>query len=167
MGRPTDYTPELGDLICAELVTPRSLSSVCRDEGMPNKRTVLRWLRIHEEFQKLYSIAVLERADSVFEDMFEIADDARNDFMEETNADGKPSGVYRFRKEHVQRSRLRIETRKWALARMNPKKYGDKMTAELTGSEGGPIKVELVRFGELVDVVKNGSGNGGHGTPTA
>jgi hypothetical protein len=148
-----EYTPELGAEICARLAEGRSLRSVCRDAGMPSMATVFRWLPLHEEFSKAYNVAYGERADAIFEEMFEIADDARNDFLEETKVvDGVevPTGVYAFRKEHVQRSRLRIETRKWALARMNPKKYGDKMTAELTGPEGGPLVVEIVKFGDVV-----------------
>jgi hypothetical protein len=160
------YTPQLGAEICARLAEGRSLRSVCRQDGMPNMATVFRWLANDEEFAKTYAIAMGERADAIFEEMFEIADDARNDFLEETQlVEGVevPSGVYKFRKEHVQRSRLRIETRKWALARMNPKKYGDKMTAELTGPNGGAVVVELVRFSDE----KKGGGDGGASPPPA
>ena len=45
-------------------------------------------------------------------------------------------------KEHVNRSRLRIDARKWVLARMNAKKYGERVSTELTGANGGPIKTE-------------------------
>jgi len=171
-----EYTPELGDRICAALADGKSLRSVCRLEGMPSKSAVFSWLREHEAFAKNYAVAVSDRADAVFEEMFEIADDASNDFLAEKIDGGTEGGaggeagaqpdpslyVYKFRKEHVQRSRLRIETRKWALARMNPKKYGDKMTAELTGAEGGPITVELVRFS---DKKKQGSDGGAGSAP--
>ena len=31
----------------------------------------------------------------------------------------------------VAKARLRIDTRKWALSRMNPKKYGEKVSQEI------------------------------------
>jgi hypothetical protein len=33
-----------------------------------------------------------------------------------------------------------IDTRKWILAKMAPKKYGDKVIQELSGPDGGPIQ---------------------------
>lgn len=62
----------------------------------------------------------------MFEDMFDIADDGTNDWVKRDGADVLNS-------EHVQRSRLRIDTRKWALARMSPRKYGDKIGVEHSG----------------------------------
>ena len=44
--------------------------------------------------------------------------------------------------EAIQRSRLRVDTRKWILSKMVPKKYGTKVTAEITGADGGPVKTE-------------------------
>ena len=38
---------------------------------------------------------------------------------------------------------MQIDARKWVLARMNPKKYGDKFTQELTGADGGPVALVL------------------------
>jgi hypothetical protein len=48
---------------------------------------------------------------------------------------------YRFNGEHVMRARIRIDTRKWKLARMNAKKYGDKLDL---GTNGGPLQVLIV-----------------------
>ncbi len=54
--------------------------------------------------------------------------------------------------EHVQRSRLRVDTRKWLMARMAPKKYGDKM--QHTGEGGGPIRTEVDLTGIPTDVLR-------------
>ena len=45
-------------------------------------------------------------------------------------------------KEQVNRSRLRIDARKWVLARMNAKKYGERSLTELSGADGGAIRIE-------------------------
>ena len=112
-GRPSDYLPEVAADICSLLADGESLRKVCERQGMPNKATVFRWLAQHEDFRDQYAQATETRADAIFEEMFEIADEV----AEEAAAVGK--------------ARLRIDTRKWALARMNPKKYGDKVSQEI------------------------------------
>lgn len=112
-GRPSDYLPEVAADICSLLAEGESLRKVCDRPGMPNKATVFRWLAQHEEFRDQYAKATETRADAIFEEMFDIADEV----AEEAAAVGK--------------ARLRIDTRKWALARMNPKKYGDKVSQEI------------------------------------
>lgn len=113
IGRPSDYLPEVAADICSLLAEGESLRKVCDRPGMPNKATVFRWLAQHEEFRDQYAKATETRADAIFEEMFDIADEV----AEEAAAVGK--------------ARLRIDTRKWALARMNPKKYGDKVSQEI------------------------------------
>ena len=61
------------------------------------------------------------------------------------------SGATRLNAEFVARSRLKVDTRKWLMARMAPKVYGDKVTQEVQGPDGGPIKQEITRI-ELVAV---------------
>lgn len=112
-GRPSDYLPEVAADICSLLADGESLRKVCERPGMPGKATVFRWLSQHEEFRDQYAKATETRADAIFEEMFDIADNV----AEEAAAVGK--------------ARLRIDTRKWALARMNPKKYGDKVSQEI------------------------------------
>ncbi|EML9403843.1 TPA: ubiquitin carboxyl-hydrolase [Klebsiella pneumoniae] len=112
-GRPSDYLPEVASDICSLLADGESLRKVCERPGMPSKTSVFRWLAEHQEFRDQYAKATETRADAIFEEIFEIADDA----TEESAA--------------VAKARLRIDTRKWALARMNPKKYGDKVSQEI------------------------------------
>ncbi|ALX78355.1 ubiquitin carboxyl-hydrolase [Cronobacter sakazakii] len=131
-GRPSDYLPEVAADICSLLADGESLRKVCERPGMPNKSTVFRWLAQHEEFRDQYAKATETRADAIFEEMFDIADTV----AEEAAAVGK--------------ARLRIDTRKWALARMNPKKYGDKVSQEIDhkSSDGSmtpqPTTIQLV-----------------------
>ncbi|HBL4693585.1 ubiquitin carboxyl-hydrolase [Citrobacter sedlakii] len=112
-GRPSDYLPEVAADICSLLADGESLRKVCERPGMPSKTSVFRWLAEHQEFRDQYAKATETRADAIFEEIFEIADDA----TEESAA--------------VAKARLRIDTRKWALARMNPKKYGEKVSQEI------------------------------------
>jgi hypothetical protein len=123
-GRPSDYTQELADRICSELAEGKSLRTVCRADDMPDKSTVFRWIRSIPEFRDQYARAKEESADAHVEDTLDIADDASNDWME---IHDKDNPGYRFNGEHVNRSKLRIDTRKWIASKLKPKRYGDKV----------------------------------------
>lgn len=125
-GRPTDYNEELATKICSRISSGQSLRSVCRDDDMPAASSVFLWLTKYPRFTEQYAKATEERAAQMFEDMLDISDDV----------EPEPS--------QVAKARLRVDTRKWALARMNPKKYGDKVTNEHVGPDGGPVKVERI-----------------------
>lgn len=125
-GRPSDYTEELAEIICLRLAEGESLRSVCRDEGMPSKQAVLRWLARNDSFRAQYVRAKEEGAEAIAEELFDIADDGSNDWMEKLDKDGEAIG-YQLNGEHVQRSKLRIDTRKWYLSKIMPKKYGDRI----------------------------------------
>lgn len=126
VGRPSSYTQDLADLICEGLASGMSMRTVCKGEDMPAMQTVFRWLRIHPEFCEQYTRAKAEAADALVEEMIDICDDGTNDWMEVHDKDGASAG-YKINGEHVQRSRLRVETRKWIAAKLKPKKYGEKL----------------------------------------
>ena len=124
MGRPSDYTEELGDSICSELADGKSMRTVCEPDSMPDKSTVFRWIRTIEEFRDQYTRAKEESADALTDEMLDIADDTELDY---TKTDDQ--GV-KLNAENIQRSRLKIETRKWLASKLKPKKYGDKQFIE-------------------------------------
>ena len=139
-GRKSEYSVETAQTICTEIAGGRSVREICRDPKMPCLRSVFTWLAQHEEFREMYRAAREAQADYIFDEILEIADDGRNDWRERQQEDG--GTVMVLNKEHVNRSRLRIDARKWVLARMNAKKYGERVSTELTGANGGPIKTE-------------------------
>lgn len=137
MARPSDYSQATADAICARLADGESLRAICRDDGMPDKSTVFRWLAAHEAFRDQYAHARELQAEEMFEDLLDIADDGTRD----TYVDG--DGKERTDTDVIARAKLRVDTRKWMLARMAPKKYGDKVTQELTGADGAPITIAV------------------------
>ncbi len=134
-GRPSDYTQELADHICERLALGESMRSIARDDSMPAMSTLFKWLRLHKEFAEQYARAKEESADALFEELLDIADDGRNDYMERLDDEGNSVG-YQFNGEHVQRSKLRVDARKWALSKLKPKKYGDRLETHHSGSIG-------------------------------
>ena len=144
VGRPTTYNEEIASLICGRMANGESLRSICRDDAMPALSTVFLWVSKHPDFSEQYKLAMASRADAMFEEMFDIADDGQNDWMEIQDKEGDNAG-WRFNGEHVQRSRLRIDTRKWALSKMLPKKYGDKADGNLgdENNDASPVTVNI------------------------
>jgi hypothetical protein len=125
-GRPTKYTKILADKICSELAEGISLRTICLAEDMPDKSNVFKWLRTRKEFRDQYERAKEASADAMSEDILDIADDGTNDFMELQDKEGENIG-WRINGEAVQRSKLRVDTRKWIASKLKPKKYGDKI----------------------------------------
>ena len=134
-GRPSKYTEELGSIICARLAQGESMRKVSRDESMPCMVTLFNWLREHKEFLKQYETAKEECADMYAEEIIEIADDSSNDYIDVADENGV-TGATKLNTEHVQRSRLRVDARKWVASKLKPKKYGDKIQQEITAPEG-------------------------------
>ena len=132
IGRPTKYTKALGDRVCELLAEGKSMRTVARVEGMPDKSTMFRWIRKYDVFRDQYTRAKNESADAMGEDALDIADDGSNDFMTITKGDK----TYEVENREVtSRSKLRIETRKWLMAKMKPKKYGDKLDLTSDGEK--------------------------------
>ena|SRR5690242_2057333 len=142
-GRPTIFTPELGTEICQRLAEGESLRSICSDAKIPTRGTVLRWVLDgeHKEFSLQYARARELQAETMADEIQDIADDGHNDWMERQYGD---STAWVANKEAMGRSRLRIDARKWVAAHLLPKKYSDKVINELTGPGGSALAVQFV-----------------------
>jgi hypothetical protein len=124
VGRPSNYSQKLAQDICRRISDGESLRQICASQGLPTKTSVMRWLGANAEFRDMYACARELQAEHFSEEILEIADDG--------SGDADP--------ENVSRSRLRVETRKWLMVRMAPKKYGDKITSELVGDVDNPLQ---------------------------
>lgn len=101
-----------------------------RSELKIGNSTISRWMQ-DADFRERYARACDVRADALFEEMLEIADDGSNDWMERRNSDGTMIG-WQENGEALRRSALRIDARKWMLGKMKPKVYGDRMQVDQT-----------------------------------
>lgn len=124
-GRPTKRTPAVVEKIVKGLSEGTPLTEICADEKMPAPRTVREWAQNDENFSAAIARARELGFDALAEQCLEIADDARNDWMEKKLNSGETIEV--LNSEHVQRSKLRIETRLKLLAKWDPKRYGEKI----------------------------------------
>lgn len=136
-GRPSAFNDDIASVICERIADGESVRAICADDDMPSKSMVFRWLAAHQEFRDQYARAKEAQLEHMADELLDIADDGTNDWMERKNADGTVSEV--LNGEHIQRSRLRVDSRKWLLSKLVPKKYGDKI--QHAGHDGGPLKV--------------------------
>ncbi len=119
-GRPSKYTQELADFICAEIAEGRSLRSIIRDnEHVPTMQTIFSWLRLHESFLDQYACAKEQSADALADDIQDIADSTL-------------SGKY-----EPNAARVALDAYKWTASKLKPKKYGEKMDVT---SGGEPVQ---------------------------
>ena len=109
MGRPHEYSEALTEALCERLAQGRSLTSICGDEDMPASSTVFRGLARRPDFVRAYAAARDIQAHALFDQLLAIADAAPD------SAGG------------VAKARLMVDTRKWWLARVAPKVYGDRL----------------------------------------
>lgn len=142
-GRPTLYSEKLALKICERIINGESLASICRNDAMPCASTVYKWLDEKPEFLDKYAKAKEDQADTLADEMLDIADDGRNDWMARHDSEGNSIG-WQVNGEHVQRSRLRLDTRKWIASKLKPKKYGENNKVELTGKNGGAIETKEI-----------------------
>lgn len=131
VGRPTDYTPELAAEICSRLADGESLKAICSRDGMPHKASVYLWLTKHPEFSDMYTRAREDQADTLADEIIDIADAAERDTIIKTNEDGSEYEVCNH--EWINRSRLRVDARKWVAAKLKPRKYGERIDMNHTG----------------------------------
>lgn len=130
-GRPTKYTPEMVKKICERVATHDcGLSTLCEMyDDMPAKTNINLWRRNYPEFRVLYAQAKMEQMEFLTEDILEIADNGKNDWMEYNDKNSECAG-WRINGEHIQRSRVRIDTRKWLAAKLVPRMYGEFLKEE-------------------------------------
>lgn len=121
-----EFSQALFDRICALIGDGKSVREVCKGPGMPDRMTFLKWAKRTPELQKQYDDACIDRQDAIFDDVLYIADTVRD----------------------PKRAKVMVDAREWTLARMNRKRFGNHVSNEHSGPDGGPIqtKTQVVRL---------------------
>lgn len=141
-GRPRfPRSPRLEMLILSRLAAGESLIAITRRKRYPSYRTVMEWVATDQDFAQRYTDFRQLQAERMADELREIADDGRND----TQVDEKGRRFVDF--DHINRSRLRVDTRKWIAAKLLPKKYGER-----PAETNVQVSVAVMNTAELTDL---------------
>lgn len=138
-GRPTKYCAQVVDEICNRMSLGESLIKICKDEHLPTRETIRAWITEKPEFSARYAKAREDQQDYYAEEILEIANDESRDVPLENGKGGYSSNM-----TAVQRDRLRVDSLKWIMSKVAPKKYGDKIQQEITGKDGEMLIPSIV-----------------------
>ena len=140
MGKYDEQREKIIEEIVAGLSEGTPLRELCRMPGMPNWRTVYDWIEGDEALAARIAHARTVGFEALAEEALDIADNGTNDWIERRRQDGTVEEV--VNSEHIQRSKLRIETRLKLLSKWAPQRYGEKQTVDVGNKDGEALKVE-------------------------
>lgn len=144
------YSEDVAQRILEQVEEGRTMSSICSDPGMPNRRSVHVWLRTKVEFAKLYELAKERQGDVYFDKVIDVAEGRLDkqilDAMKvKTTKDESPNSQ---RHMIVQLREQLIRAYQYAAAKRNPRNYGDKQQMEVVGNVSKTItnvtRIEIV-----------------------
>lgn len=125
----SEWEPVLSEILAAIATTPKSLESICREiESAPSARTVYRLIDADEELCQRYTRAKEAQLQILADQLIDLADTDRICEKVTIKADGSREVVIL---DQVERTKVQIDTRKWLLAKLNPKKYGEKIQQDV------------------------------------
>jgi hypothetical protein len=139
--KPRKVKPELSERLVKTIINRiaegETLTAICRNEGMPSYGRVMGRINRTSSLRAALARARDTRLNRMAEELLDVADDGRNDWMEKQGRNGT---ITVLNEEAMRRSTLRLDTRKWLLSKMLPAQYGEHV--EHTGAGGGPIQHE-------------------------
>lgn len=147
------FTAPLGKALCKMLASGMTLNEVCRRPLMPPESTVRSWAidpahPFSAKYVRAREIGYAKMADQIID----IADHSVNDYMRRVTKDGGVETL--INREVLERTRLRIETRKWLLSKALPKMFGDKVAVDHSGTIATPDRPQPTGSDHLADLTK-------------
>lgn len=135
-GRPTLFSEDLAETICALIAAGASMQDLDSFPDIPSPATIYRWIEDDGDFRRAYAAACALRADLLADEALDIAQEALgDDWAMAPDGDG-----YAAARECLGWAKLKIDTIRWRLAVMAPRKYGPKPTDD--DPETRPITLE-------------------------
>ena len=129
-GRPSTFDAAVAKRICERLAVGETLRGICMGRGMPGESTVRGWVvQDVEGFAAQYARARDMGIDSLADEILEIADDDTRDSYLDADGGRKQNN------SAIHRDRLRVDTRKWYLSKLAPKRYGQRVEVNSTAAD--------------------------------
>ena len=137
MAYATDDVAEIQDRVVDAIQTGRSLRQVCSDDGMPDFRTVQRWIVADGQFAVKYTRARVAQADTLFD---------RMEAVEEAVTAGTMDS-------HA--ARVVLDSMRWRASKLAPKVYGDRLDVQVSDTRisiTGALQAAQARLVDVLDV---------------
>lgn len=141
MSRPCEYDEAIFTELLTRLASGETLLAICNSEDrFPDPSTIRRWVvNDLNGCSARYTRAREEQVHAMIDETISISDDSRRDTVTRRTASGEEYEAPD--NEWINRSRLRVDTRKWLASKIVPKIYGDKTAHEVSGPDGSPLTV--------------------------
>lgn len=130
MARPSLFSQDIANTICDRLAGGESLAAICSSSEMPCRSTVFKWLAEKPEFSDLYARAREAQADALADEIVHIADTPQIG----SKTVSKATGLEITEGDMIEHRRLQVDARKWMAAKLAPKKYGERLGVEHSGT---------------------------------
>jgi len=137
MAYDVEEVTEIQEKVITEIQTGRSLRQVCQDDGMPDFRTVQRWIVSDGQFAVRYARARMAQADVLFD---------RMEAVEEAVSAGTMDS-------HA--ARVVLDSMRWRASKLAPKVYGDRLDVQVSDTRisiSGALAAAQARLVDVVDV---------------
>jgi hypothetical protein len=131
MGRHSTFTQAIADAILEQLAHGIPLAEICRDENLPSVQTIYNWRDAHPDFAVAIARAREDGFDRIAADCLTIANTPMEGVEITTDTDGR---VSEKRVDMLGHRKLQIETRLKLLAKWDPKRYGERLQTEHSGT---------------------------------
>lgn len=143
VGRPSKYTDKIADEIITRVTNGEPTRAICKSLQIDHS-TLFAWLDSKPDFSQHYARAKEIAMEALADEILEIADDSSKDFI---TVPGDEDGemILKVNQENIQRSRLKVDTRKWLMAKLAPKKYSDKQQVEHSGTVDHIVAVNVIK----------------------
>ncbi len=141
--KPIPYDEEIASEVCERLAQGEGLEAICDDPRLPCEMTIRKWMAEQPTFMEAYARAREQQMEKWSDDVVKIADDASGDYVDREAKNGAIERV--VDPETVQRSKLRIDTRLRLMSKLAPRRYGDKLNVDLSGT----VHVQALSDAEL------------------
>jgi len=122
---------------------------------MPEPSSVFLWLTKYPEFSDKYARAKELQGEYLANQILAIADDGEADVTEREREDGSKYTL--VDQEHINRSRLRVDSRKWLASKLFPKKYGDRIAVDADITSGGRSWADILREKQAARAARAGT----------
>ena len=134
--------------ICDDVANGVLITTALEQNGVVSFSTFQYWLNQHQDLKELWQDTQRMRETFLFEEMIRVAYSDSPKTIKKFNRDKEL--IETIVKDSAEDRRLKINTLKWALSKMNPNKYGERIQIE-PDNRKQITSIQILGIDELTD----------------